>query len=81
MTKGEIQERMGQVDEGDRVAWANDEGDTRTIPQEVVDVSDDSFIVEGNRGGRYKFFKYSTPPKLENLNISREYTIIRFEIE
>jgi len=81
MTVSGIRERLKQVEEGDRVVWDNDEGDTRTIPQEVVEVTDSYFNVEGNRGGRYKFFKDAPEPKLVNLNINREYTIVRFEIE
>lgn len=81
MSKSEIRKRMQQVEEGDRVVWDNDEGDTRTIPQRVVEVTDSYFKVEGNRGGRYKFYKNAPEPKLENLNMNREYTIVRFVIE
>jgi hypothetical protein len=81
MTVKEIKETMQEVEEGDEVVWDNTEGDTRTRTQPVVEVTDSYFIVEGRRGGEYKFFKNSREPKLENLNMNREYTLARFEIE
>jgi len=47
----------------------------------VTEVSHKSFEVEGNRGGRYRFFLTGADaPYLTNLNSGRDYDVDEFMI-
>jgi hypothetical protein len=62
MSDVKIKKKLQEVQEEDYLLW-----NIRTSPQPVTSVSDDSFIVEGRQGGRYRFHT-SGDPKLTNLN-------------
>jgi len=64
-----IKERLQEVQEGDYLLWNG-----RTSPQPVTSVNDDTFIVEGRQGGRYRFYT-SGFPKLTNLNSRNDFDI------
>ena len=71
-----ILEQMKAVEEGDEVLWNG-----RKVAQPVMRSPENQhyFEVEGNRGGRYRFFTTSSDgPHLINLNRSRRYSVDEF---
>ncbi|WP_143824953.1 hypothetical protein [Natronoarchaeum philippinense] len=64
-----IQGKLQQVQEGDYLLWNG-----RTSPQPVATVDDDSFVVEGRQGGRYRFYTTGIP-KLTNLTSQNEFDV------
>ncbi len=65
---------MKKVQRGSEVLWNG-----RKHTQTVTSVSENSFEVEGNRGGRYRFFLTGTEaPYLTNLNSGRDYDVEEF---
>lgn len=65
---------METVEEGSEVLWNG-----RKHTQTVVDVAENSFEVEGNRGGHYRFVPTGTDgPYLTNLNSGRDYDVDEF---
>lgn len=72
----EILDEMEQVNVGSEVIWNG-----RKHAQTVTEVSRNSFEVEGNRGGHYRFFTTGTDaPYLTNLNSGRDYDVDEFLI-
>jgi hypothetical protein len=75
-TKSEILDEMAKVETGSEVIWNG-----RKHAQTVTEVSNNSFEVEGNRGGHYRFFLTGTDaPYLTNLNSGRDYDVDEFLI-
>lgn len=65
---------MEKVSIGSDVIWNG-----RKHAQTVTEISDYSFKVEGDRGGRYQFFTTGTDaPYLTNLNSGRDYDVDEF---
>lgn len=64
-----IKERLQKVQEGDYLLWNG-----RTNPQPVTSVNENTFIVEGRQGGRYRF-STSGFPELTNLNSKNDFDI------
>lgn len=72
----EILDEMENVEEGSEVIWNG-----RKHAQTVTKFSKNSFEVEGNRGGHYRFFLTGTDaPYLTNLNSGRDYDVDEFLI-
>jgi hypothetical protein len=69
MDDDKIEERLQEVQEGDYLLW-----NIRTNPQPVTSVSDQTFIVEGGQGGRYRFHT-SGDLKLTNLSDKQDIDI------
>jgi hypothetical protein len=69
MTGNSIKERLQGVEEGDYLLWNG-----RTSPQPVTRVNDDTFIVEGRQGGRYRFYTTGFP-KLTNLSSRNDFDV------
>ncbi|WP_144798386.1 hypothetical protein [Halorubrum depositum] len=75
-SKSEILNEMETVELDSEIIWNG-----RKHAQTVTEVSENSFEVEGNRGGHYRFFLTGTDaPYLRNLNSSREYDVDEFLI-
>ncbi|WP_265110886.1 hypothetical protein [Halosolutus halophilus] len=72
----EILEEMENVKKGSEVIWNG-----RKHAQTVTNISENSFEVEGTRGGHYRFFLTGTDaPSLTNLNSGRDYDVDEFMI-
>ncbi|MFC7167525.1 hypothetical protein [Halospeciosus flavus] len=75
-SESDVAAEMERVEEGDRVLWNG-----RSVPQVVTEVDEDSFVVEGNRGGHYRFFPNAPEgPTLTNLNSGRDWDVDDFKI-
>ena len=69
MRENSIKERLQEVQEGDYLLWNG-----RTSPQPVTSANEDTFIVEGRQGGRYRFYT-SGFPELTNLSSRNDFDI------